>query len=51
MPLHPIEMNFGRFLPLLASNCNPPDLMLPSSKGYRHEALVSLKTGGHFPER
>jgi hypothetical protein len=28
------------YLPELASNCDPPDLSLPSSKDYRSESLV-----------
>jgi hypothetical protein len=36
------------YLPGLASNCNPPYLILPSSKDYRHEPPVFRSLYQHF---
>jgi hypothetical protein len=40
-----LRWDLENFLPMLASNCEPPDLCLPSSQDYCHElpALVLSK--------
>jgi hypothetical protein len=35
-----LRKDFANYLPVLTSNCDPPDLYFPSSLDYRHESLV-----------